>query len=364
MTESGELEARFDAGIDLAKIRELLVQARERAGLPAESICTMNLVAIHFSAAAYERSKPALEAASALHPARLISLIADPKGAPDQLIARVSTVRPTGSAVALDRIVLIAQGDAVRHLESALTGLLMPEVPLIVVWGGRPEGDLLQRAAESADRVIIDSSTRPVEALIDVARIVQRGAPIGDLAWARIFPWQALAAEVLDLPNLREHRGNIKSVQVTCAGEPGPGAALLAGWFQSRVRRAHVELICGSEESVAPAAVESTADPAVLAAQQSEPLAVGNITELRFEAPPAVFTLRREKGILVANVEGDDDGELVHRVRLPPDTPGRLLAMELKLLSGQDDLYAAAVAQAARLIAVRGSIAQSAAVKS
>jgi glucose-6-phosphate dehydrogenase assembly protein OpcA len=327
---SPELEARFAKGIDLQKIRALLYQAREQAGLPAETVCVLNLLAVHFSTAAYERSKASLEGASTLHPARLISLIAEPKLSPEQVIARVSTVRPKGSANALEHIVLTAQGGAVRHLESAVTGLLVPEVPLAVVWGGRPEGDLLRHVAESADRVIIDSGTRPVQALADVAALLARGAPLGDLAWARIYPWQALAADVLDLPRLREHRGKVVAARVTAAGEPGPEAALLAGWFQSRVRQARVELSAG-------------------------PSSGGDVVELRFEAPPAVFTLRRENWILAAEVRGDDDGELVHRVRVPPDAPGRLLGMELQLLSGQDALYAAAVAQAVRFLGGRGT---------
>jgi glucose-6-phosphate dehydrogenase assembly protein OpcA len=368
----GELEARFDKGIDLAKIRALLVQARERAGLPTDGICTMNLLAIHFSEGAYERTRPMLEAAAALHPARILSLIAEPKGGPDAVTARVSMVKPPGSPIPLERIVLTATGGAVRHLEPALTSLLVPEVPLVVVWGGRPEGDLLEDATEGADRVIIDSGTRPLQALVDVSWLVQRGAPIGDLAWARISPWQSLAAEVLDMPNLREHRGNILSARVTTAGEPAAEAALLAGWFASRVPKARVELVAGTSEGAGPSpeaalvgapphaerplASQASAAGARLpgnAPATSEPLVAGDVIEVRFEAPPAVFTLRREKGILVAEVKGDDDGEVLHRVRLPLDTPGRLLAMELKLLSGHDEIYAAAVEAAARFVAMR-----------
>jgi hypothetical protein len=65
------------------------------------------------------------------------------------------------------------------------------------------------------------------------------------------------------------------------------------------------------------------------------------------------FTLRRERSILTAEVRGDDDGEVVNRVRLPPETPGRLLSLELKLLSGRDELYAEAAQAAARLVAER-----------
>src|SRR5260370_8620996 len=134
----------------------------------------------------------------------------------------------------MERIVLAATGRAVRHLESAMMGLLLPELPMVVVWGGRPQGDLLQRAVESADRIIIDSGARPPTYLAETARLLARGAPIGDLAWARIFPWQALAAEILDLPNLREHRANLKKARVVCARAVGAEGPLLLPRTQAR----------------------------------------------------------------------------------------------------------------------------------
>jgi len=204
-----------------------------------------------------------------------------------------------------------------------------------VVWGGRVEGELLKRAIDSADRLIVDSGNRPPAALLELDALVKRGAPVGDIAWARIFPWQCLAAEVLDIPNLREHRGNLQAARITTAGAPGPEALLLAGWFQSRVRRAKVSLVAG------PLAPEGAGAEASVS--------VGAVTELQFLAPPAEFVLRREKnGILDAQVRGDDDGEVVHRLRLPPETPGGLLVQELKLLAGCDEVYAAALDEAAR----------------
>ena len=344
----GEAEVTFDLGIDLNKIRALLQQARERrSGNGDERICTMNLVAAFFSADAYERARPALEAAGTLHPARLLVLIAEAGKAGDHVRGNVSVVR-SGSSVALERIVLEASGKAVRHLESAMLGLLVPELPVVFVWGGRPEGGLFDHVLENGDRVIIDSGTRPLPALVQIARRVEKGAPIGDIAWARIFPWQATAADMLDLPNLREHRGRIQTVRVTSAGAPGAEAALLAGWFQSRVKKAKVSLVEGPEPTPEQAAPPDTA---VAAAAHAPPLRPGHVTSLVFEAPPATFTIRREKNILVAEVKGDDDGETVHRVRLPAETPGRLLGLELKLLSGHDELYSDALMAAAKLCA-------------
>ena len=339
-----ELVIRFDKGIDLDRIKQLLQQARERGG-SQESACTLNLVAIYYSPAAYDRAQAALEMAGTLHPCRLVALVADEKTETDSVTARVSVVR-SGGAISLERIVLTATGKAVRHLESALLGLLLPELPLVVVWGGRTEGALLQRAVDSADRVIVDSGNRPAAALTDVAQLLARGAPIGDLAWARIFPWQGLAAEVLDLPNLREHRGNIQTARVVCRGGIPAEAVLLAGWLSARVRRAKVRIDVepgGLFDDTELSGVGPLGPPL----QQG---ASGMISLFEFSAPPANFALRREKNILIAEVKGDDDGEMVHRVRLPPEAPGRLLGLELKLLAGQDDLYAASVAAGVLLL--------------
>jgi len=348
-----ELSIRFDDGMDLGKIRALLQQAKERGGTPGETVSAFNLVGIYFSPAAYERAQAALESAGRLHPCRLVVLIGEQRGEGDSVTARVSVVR-SGGAVSLERIVLSAKGGGVRHLRSALADLLLPELPVVVVWGGRTEGDLLQSAVEAADRVIIDSGTRAPEALADVAAMVARGAPIGDLAWARIFPWMSLAADVLDVPNLREHRGNLRSARVICAGGIGAESVLLGGWFASRVRKARVQLVTGPEpetDSSMPGAGDGTSATGWASAA---PLGKGQIAAFEFTAPPVTFSLRREKAVLIAEVRGDDDGEVLHRVRVPPETPGRLLGLELKLLAGQDELYAAALQAAVKLLPKSG----------
>jgi len=188
-----------------------------------------------------------------------------------------------------------------------------------------------------------------------VAAMLARGAPIGDLAWARIFPWMSLAAEVLDVPNLREHRGNLRSARVICAGGIGAEGVLLAGWFASRVKKARVELVTGREpeaDATMPGAGDGTS---ITGLPSASPLGKGQIAAFEFTAPPATFSLRRDKLVLVAEVRGDDDGEIVQRMRLPPETPGRLLGLELKLLAGQDELYAAAVRAAVKLLPQSGS---------
>ena len=352
--EAPEQEVVFENGIDLARLHEMLQAARERrSGKDVDDrISTLNLVAMYFSAPGYEKARAALEVAGTVHPARLVALIAEPKSPGNNVRGQVSVLR-SGGSVALERIVLTATGAAVRHLQSAMLSLLVPELPVVFVWGGRPEGQLFEQALEKADRVIVDSGTRPLSAFLTLAHRIGYGAPVGDLAWARIFPWQSIAAEVLDQPNLREHRGRIQRARIIAAGDPGAEAALLAGWFASRVPRAKVELLEGPEPSAEEAAPSVEPSSGARNAVHAPPLAPGQIAAFEFDAPPTVFRFRRERGILVGEVRGDDDGEVVHRVRLPAETPGRLIGLELGLLSGQDELYAAAVLAAARLLAER-----------
>ena len=202
-------------------------------------------------------------------------------------------------------------------------------------------------SARSSRRIgsITDSGARPPTYLAEQARLIARGAPLGDLAWARIFPWQSLAAECLDLPNLREHRGNIRKARVVCAGAVGAEGLLLAGWMASRIKRIEVSVeVQGDADDFDGETTVTTAIP------RAAPIGLGHVSLFEFEAPPATFTFRREKSLLVAEVKGDDDGYVAHRVRLPPEAPGRLLALELKLLAGVDDLYAQAVQAGVRFL--------------
>jgi len=341
--DSGELTLKFDTGFDLRRIERLL-QERGSGRPGPESVCTLNLIAIFFNAGQYERARETLEVAGRIHPCRLVVVVGDPLIEKESLTASASVSR-SGGAITIERIVLSATGRSIRHLESAMMGLLRPDLPRVVFWGGRPHGDLMRRAVESADRIITDSGARPAGYLAEIAKLLAKRAPIGDLAWARIFPWQALAADTLDLPNLREHRGNIRKARVVCAGAVGAEGLLLLGWMQSRIKRLEVQILAEGEAEPEEDASANGGAP------RAAPMSLGQVKALEFEAPPATFSLRREKAILVGNVKGDDDGYCVNRVRLPPDTPGRLLALELNLLSGHDDLYAQAAQAAAKLLA-------------
>ena len=97
-----------------------------------------------------------------------------------------------------------------------------------------------------------------------------------------------------------------------------------------------VEMFASSGGAVtALALLAAHPDDVITLVAHAPPLSVGQICQVQFGAPPATFTIKRERDILTADVQGDDDGEVVHRVRLPAETPGRLMGVELKQLAGR-----------------------------
>ena len=106
---AGELTVEFDKAFDLVRIETLLRQARERGGASPETVCTLNLVGIYFTAAQYEKARDALEVAATLHPCRIVAVIADQGAQEESLTARLSVVRTAG-AITLERVVLSATG--------------------------------------------------------------------------------------------------------------------------------------------------------------------------------------------------------------------------------------------------------------
>jgi len=221
-----ELSIRFDEGMDLGKIRALLQQAKERGGSAGETISAFQPGGDLLQRGCLRARQAALEAAGRLHPSRQVVLIAEPRAE----ATRSPLAFPWsggGGAVSLERIVLTAQGGGVRHLQSALLGLLVPDLPVVVVWEA-PEGALLRRAVEAADRVIIDSGTRPSEALADVAAMVARGAHRRSRLGPHL-PLDVARRRGAGRPNLREHRGNLRSARVICAAASGPKACCSPG---------------------------------------------------------------------------------------------------------------------------------------
>src|SRR5207244_11385939 len=114
----------------------------------------------------------------------------------------------SGPRVRTERVILHAHGEPARHLASLAAPLLIPDLPVILWWPGRPQFDnpLFDDLCELADRLVVDTDEgfddADLKRLLEVARRHKAQASIGDLNWARLIAWPHVAAQLLDVAGM------------------------------------------------------------------------------------------------------------------------------------------------------------------
>ncbi len=181
-----------------------------------------------------EAAIKAANGASRMHPSRIIVLAgAASSEEADQLDAQI---RVGGDAGASEVIVLKAFGDAASNQESLVTGLLLPDAPVVAWWPSScSPAPAMTPIGQIASRRLIDSALQPNsrEFLVEFAKSYRPGD--GDLAWTRITLWRAQLAALFELHQAR----SVKSVTVI-GSDNSPSADLLAMWLGQRLGvRAH-----------------------------------------------------------------------------------------------------------------------------
>ncbi|HTK64526.1 MAG TPA: glucose-6-phosphate dehydrogenase assembly protein OpcA [Pseudonocardia sp.] len=172
----------------------------------------------------------AANAASRLHPCRVIVLVRGSKKAAARLDAQI---RVGGDAGASEVIVLraygpLADGDAGAGM---VVPMLLPDAPIVAWWPGvapaKPADDPIGRLAT---RRITDAAAErnPLRALEHRAQGYIPGDT--DLAWTRLTMWRALLAAALDQPPYEDITSAVVDGEADSAS-----ADLLAGWLSSRL---------------------------------------------------------------------------------------------------------------------------------
>jgi glucose-6-phosphate dehydrogenase assembly protein OpcA len=206
----------------VSKISRALIDVREEGGAVALGrVLTLIIVTTNGGT---EDGIEAANDASREHPMRVISLRLDPEGEP-KLDAEI---RVGGDAGASEVVVLRASGAAASNVESLVTGLLLPDAPVVVWWPDNPPATPSHSPlGRIAQRRITDASTVPFEAT-RVAHLGDCYSP-GDteLAWTRLTHWREQLAAVLDQPPYEP----ITAVEVRGAAT-SPSTALLAAWLR------------------------------------------------------------------------------------------------------------------------------------
>ncbi|NYF10711.1 glucose-6-phosphate dehydrogenase assembly protein OpcA [Leifsonia sp. AK011] len=285
-----------------SQISKTLVKIREEGG--AVALGRVLTLIISTRLGEEEEAIEAANDASREHPMRVIVVSSDPE---ETSGARVDAqIRVGGDAGASEVIVVRAYGDASTDEESLVTGLLLPDAPVVAWWPGvAPENVSQSALGRIAQRRITDAASSS-DPLAELSRLASSYAPGDtDFAWTRLTLWRAQLAAVLDQPPFVP----VTAVRVRGASD-SPSTALLAAWLQHALKvRVDLTVSAGSQ-GAGIEAVELTRKNGVIKLERIEPA----IAQLEQPSQPT------------------------HDISLPRRSMRDCLAEELRRLD-PDDLY-------------------------
>lgn len=299
-----------------SNISKALVKIREEGGAVALGRVLTLVIATHLG-----QEEEAIEAAndaSREHPMRVIVVSTEEERSADREGRLDAQIRVGGDAGASEVIVLRAYGETASDEEGLVTGLLLPDAPVVVWWPGIAPATVSQSPlGRIATRRITDASAQPnpQEALHHLSTTYAPGDT--DFAWTRLTLWRAQLAAVLDQPPYEP----ITSVEVAGAAD-SPSTLLLAGWLR-------LQLQVPVQYDLASRAVGS-----------------GGIHGIRMERASGTIELERE----VPNVARlSQPGQPTHDLALPRRSLRDCLAEELRRLD-PDDLYGEVITKGLELL--------------
>ncbi|KHK96873.1 OpcA protein [Microbacterium mangrovi] len=210
----------------VSKIAKALIEVREEGGVTALGrVLTLIIVTKH---GAEDEVIEAANDASREHPMRVIVLTYDAKDSTHATPRLDAEIRVGGDAGASEVIVLRAVGAAGNNSESLVTGLLLPDAPVVAWWPHEtPLAPSRSSIGRIAQRRITDAAAQPnpAEWVADLSKHYAPGDT--DLAWTRLTRWREQLAAVLDQPPFEP----VDRVEVHGAGD-SPSTALLAAWLR------------------------------------------------------------------------------------------------------------------------------------
>jgi glucose-6-phosphate dehydrogenase assembly protein OpcA len=188
----------------------------------------------------------------ALHPARVLLLVAEAEAAPAETTAALQAWCQVSEHIHIcsEQITLRAGGPRVEQLPFAVRGLLIGDLPVNLWWAAPVPpplgGPLLHDLAEHVQQIVYDSIGWPEPARGMAATAAwlakfergRRPTPwpvVSDLNWRRLKYWRRLLGQALDPATAPGALDSITEVQV----EHGPHAVIqaweLVSWLASRL---------------------------------------------------------------------------------------------------------------------------------
>lgn len=224
---------------NVSRISKKLITLREQGG--AVALGRVLTLVIQTDHKGLEAAIQAANEASREHPCRIVVLAQ--AGDSQKSAAKLDAeIRVGGDAGASEVIVLKAWGEAASDPEMLVTGLLLPDAPVVAWWPSKAPSQLsVSPVGRIATRRITDSAEQedPQGFLRSLAKDYAPGDT--DFAWTRLTLWRGQLAALLDQPPF----GVVTAVEVF--GTPdSPSTDLLAAWLEMKLK-VDVKILRGPE---------------------------------------------------------------------------------------------------------------------
>lgn len=234
----------------------------------------------------------------------------------------------TGPSLVCSELIRIDAPEGGEALASVITSLLLPDLPVYLVWleDGRLDSTLARRLRSVATRLVIDSRRWP-EALATVVPLLQhRGRStdvvVTDLAWSETQGMREAIARLFDHPAHTALLAHLERVTISHQPDGESQAKLLAGWLSSRTK----------------------ARPRILLTDVDAPDGPGVIERVELVCSGQRFCVERDPS---GGARAQSPGLPDQRFRLEEPSLADLIAAELELLQADmafEDAARAAVA--------------------
>ncbi|MDQ1550223.1 MAG: hypothetical protein QOD27_1881 [Microbacteriaceae bacterium] len=213
-----------------SQISKSLVKIREEGG--AVALGRVLTLVISTALGHEEEAIEAANDASREHPMRVIVISTDGNSSAKDDARLDAQIRVGGDAGASEVIILKAYGETASDEEGLVTGLLLPDAPVVAWWPAEAPPVVSQSPlGRISQRRITDAAAQrnPREFLEHLSSTYQPGDT--DFAWTRLTLWRAQLAAVLDQPPYE----TITQVEVHGASD-SPSTSLLAAWLQLQLQ--------------------------------------------------------------------------------------------------------------------------------
>ena len=284
-----------------SKIGKRLNELRETGGVVALGRVLTLVIATDAEHA--ETAIAAANGASRLHPARIIVLADVRDGSEPKLDAEI---RVGGDAGASEVVILRAHGAASSNPESLVTGLLLPDAPVVAWWPAQCKANPASTPlGKIAQRRITDSAAQadPIQFLGELANNYQPGD--GDMAWTRITLWRSQLAALFE-----QHLDKRVTAIKVYGAHNSPSSVLLARWLEQRLQ-AKSEII-----------------------SELQSVAVAGIAGVKLEFDNGSLEIMRDDEVAIIKQVGFPDSSVL----LPRRSDQDCLIEDMRFL-GEDEIY-------------------------